>query len=202
MDLGVCPLSSLLKVVEACSVRQLLMLLDEGVSVPLVTLNIRSKFKNSETGNRTLVIRVTGGYTNHYTISDLLVMQMRTLISGLGIPTVGASCCKYAVPEGCSQADIFVESFSGLQECLMSRLSLSILDESMGPIRRKAAAMVGGFLQCNKEAQEANEAYAKEYHDIAHHHITRGFINHPNNHISEYYLVVFKTNSLLDKVRN
>ena len=28
--------------------------------------------KSSATGNRTRVIRVTGGYTNHYTITDLL----------------------------------------------------------------------------------------------------------------------------------
>ena len=30
--------------------------------------------KNSATGNRTRVIRVTGGYTNHYTIAEGCLM--------------------------------------------------------------------------------------------------------------------------------
>ena len=31
---------------------------------------------NSATGNRTPVIRVTGGYTNHYTITDYILWKL------------------------------------------------------------------------------------------------------------------------------
>ena len=35
-----------------------------------ITKIVEAKTKASDAGNRTLVIRVTGGYTNHYTTSE------------------------------------------------------------------------------------------------------------------------------------
>ena len=110
---------------------------------------------------------------------------------GLLIPTVVGSCLKYVAParSSCENPVLFLDSLSGLQECLMSQLKYGIVKRVEKVVHSNAALMLSDFIACNKV--DHHELYSND--DADHNKRIRGH-NFDSNH-AHYTLFVVKPNT-------